>query len=122
MLIAKKSKEEQVAFLEKMLKDLADERIGKIIEEHEKRLEKDLTNLRAQSFGLGTESITAVAGLELGREEILTEKKYFEKFMNTLIPGSITRKRRLETEELLAAMEKEREAPPKSEESEKKQE
>ncbi|MCJ7464931.1 MAG: hypothetical protein MUO81_09365, partial [Thermoplasmata archaeon] len=71
MLIAKKSKEEQVAFLEKMLKDLADERIGKIIEEHEKRLEKDLTNLRAQSFGLGTESITAVAGLELGREEIL---------------------------------------------------
>jgi len=122
MLIAKKSKEEQVAFLEKMLKDLADERIGKIIEAHEKRLEKDLTNLRAQSFGLGTESITAVAGLELGREEILTEKKYFEKFMDTLIPGSITRKRKLETEELLAAMEKERGAPSKSEEPEKKQE
>jgi hypothetical protein len=63
-----------------------------------------------------------VAGLELGREEILTEKKYFEKFMDTLIPGSITRKRKLETEELLAAMEKERGAPPKSEEPEKKQE
>jgi hypothetical protein len=63
-----------------------------------------------------------VAGLELGREEILTEKKYFEKFMDTLIPGSITRKKKLETEELLAAMEKEREAPPKPEEPEKKQE
>ncbi|MCJ7463480.1 MAG: hypothetical protein MUO81_01910, partial [Thermoplasmata archaeon] len=61
-------------------------------------------------------------GLELGREEILTEKRYFEKFMNTLIPGSITRKRKLETEELLAAMEKERGAPSKSEEPEKKQE
>jgi hypothetical protein len=51
-----------------------------------------------------------VAGLELGREEIIMEKKYFEKFMDILVPGSITRKRKLETEELLAAMEKEREA------------
>jgi hypothetical protein len=105
-----------------MLKDLADERIGRIMEEHERRLEKDLTNLRAQSFGLGTESITAVAGLELSREEILTEKKYFEKFMDILIPGSISRKKRLETEKMLAELEKAQEAPPSAEEPEKKQE
>jgi hypothetical protein len=122
MLMARKSREDQIAYLEKMLKDLADERIGRIMEEHERRLEKDLTNLRAQSFGLGTESITAVAGLELSREEILTEKKYFEKFMDILIPGSISRKKRLETERMLAEMEKAQEAPPTAEEPEKKQE
>ncbi|MFY9606767.1 MAG: hypothetical protein WAS24_08595 [Thermoplasmata archaeon] len=122
MLMARKSREDQIAYLEKMLKDLADERIGRIMEEHERRLEKDLTNLRAQSFGLGTESITAVAGLELSREEILTEKKYFEKFMDILIPGSISRKKRLETEKMLAELEKAQEAPPTAEEPEKKQE
>jgi len=122
MLMARKSREDQIAYLEKMLKDLADERIGRIMEEHERRLEKDLTNLRAQSFGLGTEAITAVAGLELSREEILTEKKYFEKFMDILIPGSISRKKRLETERMLAEMEKAQEAPPTAEEPEKKQE
>jgi hypothetical protein len=122
MLMARKSREDQIAYLEKMLKDLADERIGRIMEEHERRLEKDLTNLRAQSFGLGTESITAVAGLELSREEILTEKKYFEKFMDILIPGSISRKKRLETEKMLAELEKAQEAPPSAEEPEKKQE
>jgi len=122
MLMARKSREDQIAYLEKMLKDLADERIGRIMEEHERRLEKDLTNLRAQSFGLGTESITAVAGLELSREEILTEKKYFEKFMDILIPGSISRKKKLETEKMLAELEKAQEAPPTAEEPEKKQE
>jgi len=104
MLIAKKTKEDQVAFLEKMLKDLAYERIGSVLESHERRLAKDLERLRAESFGLGTESITAVAGLELNREEVLAEKRFFEKFMDTLIPGSISRKQKMETEELLKAM------------------
>jgi hypothetical protein len=106
MLLSKKTKEEQIGFLEKMMKDLANERIGKIIEEHERRLEKDLTTLRAQSFGLGAESISAVAGLELTREQILTEKRFFEKFMDILIPGSIPRKKMMETEQLLAAIAK----------------
>lgn len=111
MLMVKKTKEEQIAFLEKMLKDLAMERIGGILEEHEKKLAKDLESLRMKSFGLGTESITAVAGLELNREKILTEKSYFEKFMNTLIPGSIPKKKMAETAELLAAL-----SPPESKE------
>jgi hypothetical protein len=106
MLLSKKTKEEQIGFLEKMMKDLANERIGKIIEEHERRLEKDLTTLRAQSFGLGAESISAVAGLELTREQILTEKRFFEKFMDILIPGSIPKKKMMETEQLLAAIAK----------------
>ena len=110
MLIAKKSKEDQIAFLEKMLKDLAIERIGSRLEEHEKLLAKDLQNLRMQSFGLGTESITAVAGLELEREDILTEKHHFEEFMELLVPGSIPKKKRMETEELLAAISKEEES------------
>jgi len=93
-----------------MLKDLAIERIGSRLEEHEKLLAKDLQNLRMQSFGLGTESITAVAGLELERENILTEKHHFEKFMELLVPGSIPKKKRMETEELLAAISKEEES------------
>ena len=104
MLISRKKKEDQIAFLEKMLKDLAYERIGSILESHEKKLGKDLEKLRVKSFGLGTESITAVAGLELNREEVLMEKKFYEKFMDTLIPGSISRKQKIETEELLKAM------------------
>lgn len=104
MLLSKKTKEEQIAFMEKMLKDLALERIGKVLEDHEKKLERDLANLRARSFGLGTEALTEVAGLEVSREEILTEKRYFEKFMDTLIPGSISKKRMLETEQLLEAI------------------
>lgn len=115
MLLSKRSKEEQIVLLEKMLKDLAFERIGSILDEHEKRLGKDLVNLRAQSFGLGTESITAVAGLELTREEILTEKNYFEKFMGIIIPGSIPKKKRMETEELLAAISGPAEQPAKEE-------
>jgi hypothetical protein len=122
MLLSKKSKEEQIVFLEKMLKDLAFERIGNILDEHEKRLGKDLVNLRAQSFGLGTESITAVAGLELTREEILTEKNYFEKFMDTLVPGSIPKKKRMETEELLAAISGPADQPGKEEAPEDKPE
>ena len=104
MLISKKSKDDQVAFLEKMLKDLAYERIGSVLETHERKLAKDLEKLRAKSFGLGTESITAVAGLELNREEVLTEKRLYEKFMDTLIPGSISKKQKMETEELLKAI------------------
>lgn len=106
MLMARKTKEDQVAFLEKMMKDLAFERIGTVLEGHETRLAKDLEKLRAQSFGLGAESITAVAGLELNREEIISEKRYFEKFMNILIPGSIPKKKMMETEELLASISK----------------
>ncbi len=104
MLISHKTKEDQIAYLEKMLRDLAYERIGTVLESHEKKLAKDLERLRAKSFGLGTESITAVAGLELNREEVLMEKKFYEKFMDTLIPGSISRKQKLETEELLKAI------------------
>ena len=104
MLIGKKAKEDQIAFLEKMLKDLAIERIGGILEEHENKLGKDLENLRVKSFGLGAESISAVAGLELDREKILTEKSYFEKFMNILVPGSIPKKKMAETAELLASL------------------
>jgi hypothetical protein len=106
MLMGKKIKEEQIQFLERMLKDFAMERIGGKLEEHEKLLEKDLQNLRMQSFGLGTDSISAVAGLELERENILQEKFYFEKFMDILIPGSIPKKKRLETEELMEAISK----------------
>jgi hypothetical protein len=106
MLMGKKIKEEQIQFLERMLKDFAMERIGGKLEEHEKILEKDLQNLRMQSFGLGTDSISAVAGLELERENILQEKFYFEKFMDILIPGSIPKKKKLETEELMEAISK----------------
>ena len=105
MLMSKKTKEEQVAYLENMLKNLAMERIGATLEEHEKALASDLQRLRVESFGLGSESITAVAGLELEREKILTEKHYFEKFMDLLVPGSISRKRMKETQELLKAFE-----------------
>jgi len=104
MLLSRKTKEGQIAFMEKMLKDLALERIGSVLEDHEKKLEKDLANLRARSFGLGTEALTEVAGLEVSREEILVEKRYFEKFMDLLIPGSISKKRMKETEELLGAI------------------
>ncbi|OGS41627.1 MAG: hypothetical protein A3K67_02800 [Euryarchaeota archaeon RBG_16_62_10] len=106
MLMSRKTKEEQIAFLEKMLKDLAMDRIGRVLEEHERALGKELERLRMQSFGLGADSISAVAGLELGRENVLTEKHHFEKFMELLVPGSIPKKRRMETEELLAAIEK----------------
>ncbi len=115
MLLSKKAKEDQIAYLEKMLKDLAFERVGSVLEGHEKKLAKDLEILRVKSFGLGTESITAVAGLELNREEVLMEKRFYEKFMDTLIPGSISRKQKMETEELLRAM-----APPEIQAPEKK--
>jgi hypothetical protein len=115
MLLSKKTKEDQIAYLEKMLKDLAFERIGSVLESHEKKLAKDLERLRMKSFGLGAESITAVAGLELNREEVLTEKRFYEKFMDTLIPGSISRKQKMETEELLKAI-----APPEAQAPEKK--
>ncbi|OGS56913.1 MAG: hypothetical protein A3K60_01850 [Euryarchaeota archaeon RBG_19FT_COMBO_56_21] len=111
MLQSKKTKEDQIAFLEKMMKDLAFERIGSVLEGHESKLAKDLERLRAQSFGLGADSITAVAGLELNREDIISEKRYFEKFMNTLIPGSIPKKKLMETEELLASISRSQEAP-----------
>jgi len=104
MLLSKKTKEEQIDHMERMLKDLALERIGGVLEEHEKKLEKDLANLRARSFGLGTGALTEVAGLEVNREEILIEKRYFEKFMDLLIPGSISKKRMKETEQLLEAI------------------
>jgi len=104
MLKGKKTKEEQIEFLEKMLKDLAMERIGGVLDDHERKLGKDLEKLRVDSFGLGAESIAAVAGLEQSREDILVEKRFFEKFMNTLVPGSIPKRKMMETEELLAAI------------------
>lgn len=94
MLISKKTKDEQISFLEKMLKDLALERIGKRIEEHERMLATDLDKLRMESFGLGADSISAVAGLELNRESILQEKASFEKFMDILVPGALPKPRK----------------------------
>jgi len=93
MLINKKTKDEQIAYLEKMLSDLAMERIGKRLEDQERLLAKDLDKLRLESFGLGAESISAVAGLELNREEILSEKRHFEKFMQMLVPGALPKKK-----------------------------
>ena len=121
MLRSKKTKDEQIQFLDKMLKDTAMERIGEKLEEHERLLEKDLQNLRMQSFGLGTESIAAVAGLELEREKILQEKYYFEKFMDILLPGSIPKKRKLETEELMEAISGKKEEKEAAKEAEKGQ-
>jgi hypothetical protein len=120
MLMSKKTKQEQIAFLEKMLKELALERIGARLEEHEKALAKDLQNLRVQSFGLGSESISAVAGLEMEREKIVVEKHHFEQFMDMLVPGSIPKKKMMETEELLKAMEG-GQGPAQPEEAEKKE-
>jgi len=105
MLISKKTKDDQIAYLEKMLKNIAYERIGKLIDDHERKLEKDLDKLRVQSFGLGTESLTAVAGLELTREQILAERGHFEKFMNILVPGSIPKRKKATSEELIKAVE-----------------
>jgi len=105
MLISKKTKDDQIAYLEKMLKDIAYARIGKLIDDHERKLGKDLDKLRVQSFGLGTESLTAVGGLELTREQILAEREHFEKFMNILVPGSIPKRRKATTEELIKAVE-----------------
>ena len=89
MLLSKKTKREQVEFLEETLKQLAMERIGTRLEEHERILAKDLDRLRIESYGLGSDSISAVANLEVEREEVSLEKKYFERFMNILLPGSI---------------------------------
>lgn len=94
MLLSKKTKEEQVKFMEKMLRDMAMERIGGRLEEYEHVLGKDLDKLRMQSFGLGADSISAVAGLELERQELAMEKKYFEKFMDILLPGTLPKKTR----------------------------
>ncbi len=124
MLLSKKAKDEQVAYLEGMLRDLAYERIGKLIEDHEKKLGRDLDKLRAQSFGLGAESITAVAGLELTREQVLAEKEHFEKFMNILVPGSIPKRKKSTPEELIEEVEKDKallKNGPDHEEGEKKE-
>ena len=88
-LRSKKTKEEQVEFLEDMLKNFALERIGARLQEHEKVLGKELDRLRIESYGLGSGSISAVADLELDRENLALEKMYFEKFMDILVPGAI---------------------------------
>jgi hypothetical protein len=124
MLLSKKTQDDQIAYLEKMLKDIAYERIGKLIDDHERKLGKDLDKLRVQSFGLGTESLTAVAGLELTREQILAERGHFEKFMNILVPGSIPKRKKATTEELIKAVEDEKALEikePSMEQDEKKQ-
>jgi len=89
MLRSKKTKDDQIEFLENMLKEIAMERIGNRLMEHERFLAKDLDRLRIESFGLGSGSISAVADLELDREKLLQEKLYFEKFMDILVPGAI---------------------------------
>jgi hypothetical protein len=93
MLRSKKTLEEQVEYLETMLEKIAMERIGVRLEEHERLLAKDLDKLRAESFSLGSESISAVANLEVEREAIQQEKEHFEKFMETLVPGSIKKRK-----------------------------
>ncbi len=112
MLLAKRTKEDQVAYLEKMMLDLAMERIGKRLELHEAALAGDLDKLRMESFGLGAESIGAVANLETEREAILHEKMYFEKFMNVLLPGSIKKPKKKSPEEEISDIDKEQGSPP----------
>jgi len=115
MLLSKKSKEEQIAYLEKMLQDLAMERISARLEEHERALEKELQGLRMESFGLGADSLKAVAVLEQDREKVLQEKYFFEKFMDLLIPGSISRKKMMETQKLMEALNAQKPAEPSGE-------
>ncbi len=92
MLLSKKSKQEQVEFLEGMLRELAMERIGNRLQEQEAVLAKDLDKLRMESFGLGASSISAVASLETEREQVLAEKMHFERFMELLLPGTLPKK------------------------------
>jgi hypothetical protein len=94
MLRSKKTLEEQVEYLESMLEKLAMDRIGARLEEHERLLAKDLDKLRAESFSLGSGSISAVANLELDRESIQREKEHFEKFMDILLPGSVKKRKK----------------------------
>jgi hypothetical protein len=94
MLRSKKTLEEQVEYLESMLEKLAMDRIGARLEEHERLLAKDLDKLRAESFSLGSGSISAVANLELDRESVQREKEHFEKFMEILLPGSVKKRKK----------------------------
>jgi hypothetical protein len=94
MLRSKKTLEEQIEYLESMLENLAMDRIGARLEEHERLLAKDLDKLRAESFSLGSGSISAVANLELDRESIQREKEHFEKFMEILLPGSVKKRKK----------------------------
>jgi hypothetical protein len=112
MLLSKRTKDEQVAYLEKMMLDLAMERIGKRLEVHEAALAGDLDKLRMESFGLGAESIGAVASLETQREDILREKMYFEKFMDLLLPGSVKKPKKRSAEEEISEIDKGQEKPP----------
>ncbi|HIJ16269.1 MAG TPA: hypothetical protein HA364_00610 [Thermoplasmata archaeon] len=112
MLLSKRTKDEQVAYLDKMMLDLAMERIGKRLEMHEAALASDLDKLRMESFGLGAESIGAVAELETDREAVLREKMYFERFMNVLIPGSIKKPKKRTTEEEISEIDKGQGNPP----------
>ena len=107
MLLSKKTKGEQVAYLEKMMLDMAMERIGKRLEAHEAALASDLDKLRMESFGLGAESIGAVANLETDRATVLTEKMYFEKFMDVLIPGAIKKPKKKTPDEEISEIDKE---------------
>ena len=94
MLRSKKTLDEQIEYLETMLEKLAMDRIGARLEEHERLLAKDLDKLRAESFSLGSDSISAVANLEVEREAVQHEKEHFEKFLEILIPGSTKKKRK----------------------------
>jgi hypothetical protein len=107
MLLSKRTKEEQIAYLEKMLFELAMERVGKRLEAHEAALASGLDKLRMESFGLGAKSIGAVADLETDREDVLREKMYFEKFMESLIPGSVKKAKKRTTEEDISQIDKE---------------
>lgn len=112
MLLSKRTKDEQVAYLDTMMLDLAMERIGKRLEMHEAALANDLDKIRMESFGLGAESIGAVAELETDREAVLREKMYFERFMNVLIPGSIKKPKKRTTEEEISEIDREQGNPP----------
>jgi hypothetical protein len=107
MLLSKKTKQEQTKYLEDMLLALAMERIGKRLEVHEAALANDLDKLRMESYGLGAESISALADLETDREGVLREKEYFEKFMNILLPGSIKKPKKKTPEEDIADVDRE---------------
>jgi hypothetical protein len=74
---------------------------------HEAALANDLDKLRMESYGLGAESISALADLETDREGVLREKEYFEKFMNILLPGSIKKPKKKTPEEDIADVDRE---------------
>lgn len=84
IMIAKKAETEQIAALELLMKRIARERIQDYLD----GIEKDISDIhhqkRATGFGLGKDSLSSYARLEMRREDLMNEKKYAEKFFNLI--------------------------------------